>query len=264
MRNIRSTTASIANGAVCTSSPLETRHLGTAPRKPLRIYGVGVSQPVRTVMWTCLISELPFELVYSLPMGSKSSADESRPRMDAKAPEFPSWLRTVPTIDDDGFILAECAAIVCYLADKHCWTSLYPLSIHERSKVHEIMHWFHSSLRNCSLAFFSPIVHPSHAPHEEVTKFRTDTAIASISMLETRLEESGAPFLHGEAPMLTDLLCYGELGQLSPRFLNLYDFGPHKRVRQWMQQMESLPKFEEAHQALTDWIPVFENMRRKM
>ena len=62
----------------------------------LVIYGLPNSQPVRSVVWLCLIKNLPFELRLT---------SQNR---DAKSPEFLRSINprgTVPAIEDDGFIV---------------------------------------------------------------------------------------------------------------------------------------------------------------
>ena len=64
----------------------------------LKIYGVPNSQPVRAVVWTCLMKELPFEFVMT---------SQNR---DANQPEFLASVNprgTIPAIDDDGTVLWE-------------------------------------------------------------------------------------------------------------------------------------------------------------
>lgn len=201
-------------------------------------------------------------MVYSLPFGTKSSSGaDKRPRLDAKSPDFPSWLHTVPTIDDNGFILSECAAIVCYLADKHQWQSFYPSDMQKRAVIHEYMHWHHNSLRHCSLAFFMPEVHPDHCAPADVVEHGKKLAISSIELLDARLADTGSEFIHGSEPTLSDLLCYGELGQLSSEFLDLYDFNSHKRIPAWLERMKLLPEYDEAHTALRKWLPTWSRMR---
>ena len=76
----------------------------------LTIYGVPNSQPVRAVIWPCLIKGLPFELrLTSQNKGAKDPAflSEVNPR------------GTVPSIDDDGVVLWESHAIFIYLSQKH-------------------------------------------------------------------------------------------------------------------------------------------------
>ena len=65
-------------------------------------------------MWACLMHRLPFELKLTLPR-------RTEPGLGAR---HPGYLRlnpwgTIPTIDDEGFVLYEAAAILCYLAEKH-------------------------------------------------------------------------------------------------------------------------------------------------
>eukprot|EP00747_Dinoflagellata_sp_TGD_P205808 gnl/TRDRNA2_/TRDRNA2_79544_c0_seq3.p1 gnl/TRDRNA2_/TRDRNA2_79544_c0~~gnl/TRDRNA2_/TRDRNA2_79544_c0_seq3.p1 ORF type:complete len:217 (+),score=14.19 gnl/TRDRNA2_/TRDRNA2_79544_c0_seq3:162-812(+) len=178
-----------------------------------------------------------------------------------KATGFPSWTRNVPTIDDDGFVLAECPAILCYLAEKHGWDSLYPLEPLERARVHEYMHWHHRNIRECSLSYFMPIVHPDHSPPAQVVQHSKHIALSAMSTLEARLAHSEAKFLHGDTVTLSDLLCYGELGQLSAKFFDLHDFTPFPGLHRWMSRMEALPHFAEAHQSLVDFLPTFRRFR---
>ncbi len=89
----------------------------------LKIYGVPNSQPVRAVVWTCLMKELPFEFVMT---------SQNR---DAKQPEFLASVNprgTIPAIDDDGTVLWESHAILIYLCEKHGWHDLWPSEPEQR------------------------------------------------------------------------------------------------------------------------------------
>ena len=104
----------------------------------LKIYGVPNSQPVRAVVWTCLMKELPFEFVMT---------SQNR---DAKQPEFLASVNprgTIPAIDDDGTVLWESHAILIYLCEKHGWTDLWPSAPEERAKVNQYLHFHHRNTR---------------------------------------------------------------------------------------------------------------------
>lgn len=55
---------------------------------------------------------------------------------------------TVPTLDDDGFILTESRAIAIYLAEK-CFPdghSLYPKDVQQRARIHELLQFDSATL----------------------------------------------------------------------------------------------------------------------
>jgi glutathione S-transferase len=53
----------------------------------------------------------------------------------------------VPTLDDDGFVLAESQAILRYLADREGRDDLYPRDVRERARVDEFLDRFATRLR---------------------------------------------------------------------------------------------------------------------
>ena len=95
----------------------------------LKLHGVPLSQPFRSVAWACLQKRLPFEVNLVVPgmaskMGSKGAA----------------YLKlnptgTVPTLEDDGVVVLESAAMLTYLANKHKWTDLYPQEAAARARM---------------------------------------------------------------------------------------------------------------------------------
>ena len=95
----------------------------------LKLHGVPLSQPFRSVAWACLQKRLPFEVNLVVP-GMES-------RIGSKGP---AYLRlnptgTVPTLEDDGVVVLESAAMLSYLANKHQWTDLYPQEAAARARI---------------------------------------------------------------------------------------------------------------------------------
>ena len=76
----------------------------------LKIFGVPVSQPVRAVVWPCLINKVPFQFCPAAP-GTKTRTAEFR-RMNPAA--------QIPAIDDAGFKLGESMAILGAFSDGEC------------------------------------------------------------------------------------------------------------------------------------------------
>ena len=47
-------------------------------------------------------------------------------------------------------------------------------------------------------------------------------------------------YLTGSELMLADVAAYVELGQLQPRFTNLFDFAPFPNVGRWLAEMQQV------------------------
>jgi glutathione S-transferase len=84
----------------------------------LKIFGVPMSQAVRTVLWMMLYKKLPFELIITAP----GSPKENGTRHPSYLEKYPNG--TIPGLEDPetGYLLSESIAIMCYLCNKHKWT----------------------------------------------------------------------------------------------------------------------------------------------
>lgn len=214
----------------------------------LKLYGVPNSQPVRAVVWTCLMKKLPFEFV----MTSQNK--------DAKAPEYLASVNprgTIPAIDDDGVVLWESHAILIYLCEKHGWTDIWPADVVERAEVNQYLHFHHRNTREIVVQWSRalwPSVFGVDDPDEKWLKRNTfpgmennawivDQALQIIeSMLTSRA------FLAGDAVTLADISAYEELGQNQAKYANCTDFDAYPGIRRWLAAMEALPMHAEAHE----------------
>ena len=213
----------------------------------LKIYGVPNSQPVRAVVWTCLIKRLPFEFI----MTSQNRA--------AKQPEYLARVNprgTIPAIDDDGIVLWESHAIIIYLCEKYGWTDLWPAELEKRAKVNQYLHFHHRNTREVVVQWSRalwPAVFDVEDPDESWFKRNTFAGMQNnveiventLQIIDGMLGSSG--FIAGSTVTLADISAYEELGQNQARYANCTDYEPHANIRRWFVEMEKLPFHEEAH-----------------
>ncbi|MBM3491722.1 MAG: hypothetical protein FJX68_15010 [Alphaproteobacteria bacterium] len=64
--------------------------------------------------------------------------------------------RVIPTIDDDGFVLWESAAILQYLAAKHGFGTLYPSDLRARGEGYRWIMWQGNVLRPAIMPLYLP------------------------------------------------------------------------------------------------------------
>eukprot|EP00992_Anisonema_acinus_P009164 TRINITY_DN5353_c0_g1_i1.p1 TRINITY_DN5353_c0_g1~~TRINITY_DN5353_c0_g1_i1.p1 ORF type:complete len:230 (-),score=30.47 TRINITY_DN5353_c0_g1_i1:33-722(-) len=218
---------------------------------PLIIYGVPVSQPVRAVIWACKLKNLTFDLRLTMP-GS--------PRVGGT--RHPDFLKlnpggTVPCIDDDGVIVSEASAILCYLAEKHRWTDLLPTSLPQKAAVLQYLSWHPENTRKLTLLAFAPVVRGFSLGDAARTAPKTIDGV--LTMLDNRLGTSA--FLCQESPTIADLMCYAEVGQFQPQFFPLIDLQPYRNVQNWLKRMQQLKGHDEAHEGCVAFIPAFQKMK---
>ncbi len=214
----------------------------------LKIYGVPNSQPVRAVVWPCLIKGLPFDFV----MTSQNRA--------AKTPDYLRQVNprgTIPAIDDDGIVLWESHAILVYLSEKHGWTDLWPAGLVQRARVNQYLHFHHRNTREV-VVLWSRALWPSvfgvDAPDESWIRRNTFPGLQNnaevvrntLQIVDGMLADSA--YLAGSEPTLADISAYEELGQNQARYANCVDYTPYPNISRWLLDMAKLPFHEEVHE----------------
>ena len=217
----------------------------TEPTKPIILYGVPFSQPVRAVMWLMFYKQLPFEMVLINP-GSKGDNGSRNPAYLAKNPGG-----TIPMIEepDTGFVLGEAHSIMCYLCNKHGWTDVYPADHRERAKVDWYLHYHHRTIREASAGLVAPKIRKDLDIPESAQQAAQRTLARALEALDTGwLAQSD--YICGDTVSLADFAAYVEIGQLQPGFTNVYDFAPFPNVQRWLEAMKQVDGHDTVHAVL--------------
>ena len=213
----------------------------------LKIYGVPNSQPVRAVVWACLMKGLPFDFV----MTSQNKT--------AKSPAFLKDVNprgTIPAIDDDGFVLWESHAILIYLAEKHHWDDLWPQDLQARALINQYLHFHHRNTREVVVQWSRalwPSVFDVQDPNAGWLKRNTfpgmennqQVVADALAIIDGWL--SGNEFLVGANLSLADISAYEELGQNQARYANCTDYSEFQHIQRWLEKMGQLPGHDQAH-----------------
>ncbi|XP_064459322.1 uncharacterized protein LOC135369735 [Ornithodoros turicata] len=107
---------------------------------------------------------------------------------------------TVPTLDDDGFVLWESRAIGTYLVDKHAAGSkLYPSDLKERAVVNRLLYFESGTLYSAQMNYFRPKWFRGQEPSEEVKAAYNKVLETAVALLGDK------KFLTGDDVTLADL-----------------------------------------------------------
>jgi glutathione S-transferase len=219
----------------------------------LTIYGSPGSQPSRTVFWACLLNDLPFTLGHSRDTLFWTNGTNPRGQ--------------IPAMVDGDFCLAEMAAIVCYLAEKHRWYELYPKNLQVRMRIQQFLHMHHTLVRLATYKLMAPyvikplgIIPGNENPYSIFSRELLTTAFASkdplgegvkvvsaiVEFLEQNCFRNDSPFVcNTDTVSIADLVCYAEIGQL--QFAGLFNFKNCPKTRRWLKAMSEVPYHDTIH-----------------
>jgi glutathione S-transferase len=262
----------VANRSFVSQSSLVVRshHCVTNPEqndksKPIDLYGFHLSQPTRSVYFLCDENHISY---------NKFAIDARKG--ETRNPDFLTKfpMGKVPVINDNGYKLAEGAAILIYLAEKHHLSSWYPAcekneisALQQRGAINYWLHWHHGNLRCGTLKVLVPNYFPpkNQSKEEVLNKGRKEFA-RGIKFLETYLnkkftsaakeeenKKEGSVFLCSENhPTIADIFLLPEVDQLSERGFNLFDYSPYPNVQKWMKNMQTcLTSYEKNFEGVT-------------
>ena len=212
----------------------------------LKIFGVPMSQAVRTVLWMMLYKKLPFELIITAP----GSPKENGTRHPSYLEKYPNG--TIPGIEDSetGYLLSESIAIMCYLCNKHKWDDLYPQDPELRGKVDHYLHYHHRSVKEASVGYFAPILRPDLGLSKDVINMSQRSFKNALKALDSQWLAKNN-FIAGENITVADFSAYVEIAQLNKQFTNLFDYSSYTNLSRWLDAMSKLPFHDDVHMVLT-------------
>jgi glutathione S-transferase len=212
----------------------------------LKIFGVPMSQAVRTVLWMMLYKKLPFELIITAP----GSPKENGTRHPSYLEKYPNG--TIPGIEDSetGYLLSESIAIMCYLCNKHKWDDLYPQDPELRGKVDHYLHYHHRSVKEASVGYFAPILRPDLGLSKDVINMSQRSFKNALKALDSQWLAKNN-FIAGENVTVADFSAYVEIAQLNKQFTNLFDYSSYTNLSRWLDAMSKLPFHDDVHMVLT-------------
>lgn len=159
--------------------------------------------------------------------------------------------KQIPLLDDDGFQLTECSAILKYLADK-IDSPAYPKDLKKRARVNEAMDWFNTGfVRDFSYQMIYPQILPHQKrPTEEgnraTVEWGKEKAKFWLGILDSQWLGKGNRYLCGDEITIADYFAAGPLlvGELIGVNLNGYP-----NVARWLENMKTLPDWEKVDYA---------------
>lgn len=245
------TSASIVS-RVSTSTTARFLSSTAAEGSKLKLYGFGLSQPTRSVIFLCDENKIPFDLVHF----------DAR-KGDTRKPEFrklfPAGL--VPALLDEsvklpgeesGFKVEESVAILTYICDKHQLEAWYPSKdIYKKAKVNFWLNWHHANTRKSTKSVLvTRFFPPKNIPLEDALTAGRNEYSRCLRFLESSLatlHQNNQRFLCAghDHPTIADLLILPELDQLSAAGFALFDYTSFPHISKYMETMKhALPTYE--------------------
>ena len=215
----------------------------------LKLYGVPLSQPFRSVAWALLQKKVPFQVALTVP-AMKTKMGAQHPSFLEKAP-----LGSVPVIEelDSGYVLWESPAILAYLAESRGWDDLYPTAPEAKGRVNAYMHWHHTNTRTLANTV-KPFLRPDLGVATDAQLADCRQSAASTLEVFGKVWLAQGHFIAG-APSATvaDLLAYGEVSQLLPEYCNSMPGTPiDTSVLDWCKRMQGLPHHDAVNACLSE------------
>jgi glutathione S-transferase len=202
----------------------------------LTVYGPILSQPVRSVIAFCRLSNIPFTHNRVNMLAGETSTDEY-----SKI----NPMQTVPAIVHNGYNLWESAAIIPYLADAfNVHNQWYPKDIKIRARINAYLHWHHQTTRSPLMGYLTAkLIAPRFGAPQLTEETEAPYKAAVDEWFETfrwQLAETHyAARTHG--PTIADIFAYNELVTVS----QMVDIDAHPEVREWFNGIGSISVVQE-------------------
>nr|AVR54966.1 glutathione-s-transferase epsilon class 13 [Sitophilus oryzae] len=195
----------------------------------IKLYYFEAAPPVRSVLMTIKALGLSVDLI-RLNLSEKEQLAESYLKVNPT--------HTVPSLDDNGFIVWDSHAIIQYLVDKYGRNDdLYPKYFEQRTKVNQML-FFDTSILFPSLArSVRPVFYKgaSAIPEEKVAIIEE-----AFTFLETFLKAQ--EYLTGNSLSVADICAVSTVSTVE--LFHQVNVSKYPKLKAWLDKMKSLDFYE--------------------
>jgi len=203
----------------------------------LKVWGRPTSTNTQRVLWTLVEVAVPYELTLaSGTTGAKGYVWQGETPfgiVDTPAYRSMNPNGTIPTIDDDGFILWESNAIVAYLARRYAPARLFGGSEVTFARALQWMIWTNYSLDPAVHALIMQLERlPASQRSADTVEASRKDVVRRLELMEAQLGRSG--YFAGDAFTIGDI----PLGISTQRFFHFaLERPPLPRVERWLLRL---------------------------
>ena len=209
----------------------------------VHVHGHMLSQPSRTVLAFCELSNIPHEFhVVDLTSGAHLTPEYTRINP----------FQSVPAIVHRDFNVWESGSIIPYLADafqvNNQW---YPRDPKIRVRINAYMHWHHNNTRDAISGYVGPkFVRPRFMGAPELTPAEEAPLRAKFlqffDTIKWMISETGYVARTQQAS-IADVFVYCEIAQTKFLGFNLAEF---REVKAWYDKIGAVPGVAKVHEVL--------------
>lgn len=159
---------------------------------------------------------------------------------------------TVPTIDDNGFILWESNAIAQYLVETYAPDSpLYPKDTKEKAIVNQRLQFYMGTLLQRIRAIIIPVIKEGE---KNISDLKRNQLYEALGYTNGFL--SGSDWLAGNHVTLADLAIYVTVSTIVSFGADISEF---KYLGEWLERCKTLPGYEENAEGVKTFTAIFKS-----
>eukprot|EP01039_Chlorochromonas_danica_P001064 gene1064-1152_t len=167
--------------------------------------------------------------------------------------------QTLPTIDDNGFLLNESHAILTYLARKfNVEDPYYPKNIQNRALVDQYLHWHHQNTRTCTKLL--QLANKDNLHYQVFYNKEAEEAHVRKTLFKISEHFLGdKPYLCSRDHMtIADISASFEIYGLN---MIDYDFSDFPKVVKWLNHMMSFKEMKESNETYEKLVNIAKSRR---
>lgn len=211
----------------------------------MKLYGIQLSQPYRTIEILCKMAAIPFEF-QKVDLATKQQHSSEFKQINPNS--------KVPVLVDGDLTVFESTAIIRYICNKypHETRALYPkTSVSEVYRIEEFLTFYHKELRQIVylliVRFMMKNGKDFDGYKQEAEKFNNleDLTASKLTAFEQNYLQKD--YILGSSASICDILALCEIMELN---LMNFDLTPYPKISAWIGRFKHSQVVRESHEVI--------------